>query len=235
MKQASLLVILISTLCRAQTGPIDVYLKSGKVISTRYVYISQGGGFSGPFVRVQPNSKDKIKIDDVDHIEGVDQTGKHRYVRPVDWRLSTIWAERTYQSDRISLYYVGIVQWGLGVSTTKWKYFQYTKDDGPLTKLSIRNVSRDVGDNPESASFIRKSKTNRILQALLYTTGGVLVITSAVKDLNSVDKPDSTPDPAKDDFKLPVGFIAGAACIALPLALKPGKQKNLVNALEVYK
>lgn len=229
MKYTVLLIILACTICKAQNGPIKVYLNSGKVISTRYIYVDQGGGLGRAFVRIDPSSKARITIDSVDHIEGTDNDGKSRYIRPMRWRLSTIWAERTFNSDRIAMYYVGIQSGGFGTVSMNWKYYQYSKDDGPLQKLTIANVDRDVKDDPKALEYVKKSRANSLVQGLLYTAGGALIIAAAAKDLAPDD------GPAEDGSKVPVAAVVGIGCLILPLALKPSKQRNLVHALETYK
>ncbi|HZY82491.1 MAG TPA: hypothetical protein VFE50_23355 [Cyclobacteriaceae bacterium] len=234
MKFTFLFFVLVASVCYAQDdGPINIYLNSGKVISTRYVYIDQGGGFMRAFVRINPNAKEKIMIDEVDYIEGPDNDGKLRHVRPIKFQGRSVWGERTFQSDRITMYFVGVTTWGVGFPSNT-KYYQYTKDDGPLTKVTIANVQADVFDSPESMAFVKKSKVNVGLQAGFFAAGITLAIASAVKWANE-DVPTGPGAKQDTEVKIPPMVFVGVALCVVPAFIRSGKQKNLVQALEVYK
>ncbi len=78
----------------AQSGPINIHLTSGKIISTQYAYLYSSSGFSEPYVRIHDKKGEKITIDRVDHIEGTDQHGKYRYFKPIGSGIHAIWGER---------------------------------------------------------------------------------------------------------------------------------------------
>lgn len=202
--------LFVSSLGHAQRdtfkGNFNVYLRSGRVISTDHFRI------------VHPSS---IMIDSVDHIEGVDATGNSRYMKPGMYKGHNIWTERVFQSEHITVYVTSVTPYALYNVT--WGDYKYTKDNGPLTSLNIKDIERDVRDDPAAIVFVKKAKVTRGFQAVLLAVGAAAVIAgSAYK-----------PKPGFD-FTGGLDVVGGVGMGAIALLLRPAKQKNLLKALKAH-
>ena len=169
-----LLLFLLPFFSYAQNGPINIHLRSGEVISTRYAYLNNNAGFSKPYVRIDDKKGEKITIDMVSHVEGVDQNSEYKYFQPIYLQGAKIWGERTFRSDRIDIFYTNIVS-GTWTAAYKSRWFQYEKDNEPLKKLTYANLKVDLADNPASLTNLRKGNGLRITQFLLYGLGAALI------------------------------------------------------------
>jgi hypothetical protein len=223
MRKLTILILLFPFVVYSQTGPIQVHLKSGQALNTRYAYLFNTAGFEKPYVRINDRRGEKVTIDLVSYVDGTDQNGTFRYFKPIRFQAREIWGERTYESDRIEIYYTDFHgdDWG---SVYKYKYFMYTMDNSGMKKVSYASVKKDIEGNTESMLHLKKGNSIRITQLLLYTAGTSLIISGVASGLS---------DP--ENSKIPVGFIAGAITLSIPFFLNNAKQKHFVNALEAFK
>ncbi len=225
----SLLIILVC--CLSQTcfsqGPIKVKLSSGDEIHTRYAYLSNGYSFDVPFVRIDGKKGRKIPISSISYVEGTDQDGTYRYFEPI-YRFRKIWAERSYVSDRIKIYYTNI-ETGSWDFTYRSKYYVYKKDESAFKKLKMKNLKLDLADNVKSMDHLKKGKTLQWIQAALYVSGAAILVGSVVKEFsnNELTEPGENPG-------IPAGIIVGGISLNIPWFLNPVKQKHFTNALKAY-
>ena len=211
-------------------GPIKIKMTSGKEVFTNYAFLSNGYGFSKGYVRIDGKKGEKIAIESVDFIEGIDQDRKERYFEPIQY-YSKIWAERSYNSERIKIYYTDIRTGGWNYSYRS-KYYLYKKDASTFKKLKMQNLKLDLADNPASMDHLKKGKTIQWIQAALYVAGTAILVSSIASELGNnepgqVGPPGETPG-------IPPGLIIGAITLNIPWFLNPAKQKHYVNALKAY-
>jgi len=210
--------------------PILVKLNNGQDVFTNYAYITNNGSFfSGPYVRVDGKKGPKIKIRAVDYIKGRDQYGKERYFLPVYQGGFKIFAERLYDAERISIFYTDVMNWSGGFGYAN-RHYKYSFDNSELKKVNIRNLQYDLSNNPVSLDYIKKAKTTRTFQTVLYAVGAGLLIHGFSSMIGDVDDP----GPIGQTPKISPTLILGVIAVNVPWFLNKGKQENLVNALEAY-
>ncbi|MFW5762514.1 MAG: hypothetical protein ACOCXH_16185 [Cyclobacteriaceae bacterium] len=211
--------------------PILVKLNNGQDIFTNYAYITNSGSFlSGPFVRIDGKRGARYKISEVAYVQGRDQFGKERYFLPVYQSGFNIFAERLHHAERISIFYTDITNWSAGFGYTN-RHYKYTLDDSELRKVNIRNLQYDLADNPISMDYIKKAKSTRTVQTILYAAGAGLLIHGFSSLIGDVDEP----GPIGRTPSIPPTLIVGVIAVNVPWFLNNGKQNKLVDALKVYK
>lgn len=226
-----LLFLLFPVVAFAQNGPINIHLKSGEIISTRYAFLENNSII--PYVRMDHKKGDKITIDKVSHVEGTDQINKYKYFQPIMFQNHFVWGERTYSSERVNIFNTDIIS-GTWTSRYRNRYYQYQIDNRPLKKLKYSNLKKDIADNPESLSHLKKGNAIKITQFGLYGIAATLIGIGSAKDLN--DNTLSNPYDKDKSFSVPVALeIAGAFTLYIPYWINRSKQKHYVNALKAYK
>lgn len=230
MKNMIISILLIPFIGFAQRGPINVHLKDSSIVTTDYARVSNVG-FSGPYVRVDDSKGEKISIKEVAYIEGKDQYGAYRYFKPLTpfGLTGVIWGERTYATDRVELYYTRVSTWSAGVSYNS-KYYQYSKDNQPLKKMSMSNLKVDLADNVASMNYLKKAKGTQLTQVALYVVGSVLLV-KGFSDMFSAETP---PVGATPQVHIAPEVIIGTIALNIPWFLNTEKQKNFIKALKEY-
>lgn len=99
-----------------------------------------------PFVRIDGAKGEKIPINRINFVDSPDQAGRYRYYKPVNFQGRKIFAERTFTSERISIFYTNIIS-GTLQATYSFSHYNYSKDNYPLKKASYTNLSHDLSDN----------------------------------------------------------------------------------------
>lgn len=230
MRAFTIVLLLISCTATAQTGPIRVHLTSGIVISTHYAYLYSG---YNSYLRVHEKKGEKISINQVDHIEGIDEKGNYRYFKPVQ-SGNKVWAERGYTSARIVIYHTDIVTGKMAV-TYKPKSCLYSKDGGPLHPLKLKYLKKDLADCSDSQDHLRKGKNIATAQAAVYTASYALIVAGIVSFVND----SSVDEPGKSDMNsgpgIPPAIIVGAIGVWIPIFMDNVKRENYLDALKAYK
>ena len=227
-----LLLLLFPLTTQAQQGPIRVFFKNGSAISTDYVYLYNYIGFSDSFLRIDHKKGEKVAIRQVDHIEGIDQYGRYKYFKPVRYYYGNqIFAERTFTSARIDIYYTDLEPnpWEASYS---FRHFTYEKDGGPIKRMKYTNLKKDIRSCRASMSLLKKGNGYRISQMLLYGVGGALVTHGIVTGLSNNDR--ELPPPGETRISIPPTFVAGAIGLLIPRFLNRAKQNYFVKALKAY-
>lgn len=210
--------------------PILIKLNNGQDVFTNYAFITNSGSFlSGPYVRIDERRGPKIKIQEVEYIKGRDQYGKERYFLPVYQGGFKIFAERLYDTERVSIFYTDVMNWSGGFGYAN-RHYKYSFDNSELKKVNIRNLQYDLADNPVSLDYIKKAKTTRTVQTVLYAVGAGLLIHGISSMAGDVEDP----GPIGQAPKIAPTLIIGAIALNVPWFLNRGKQDNLVNALKAY-
>jgi len=225
--------------CFAQSGPIRVVLQSDSIIYTRYADLNNNPSFRQPFVRIDERNGRRIAIDQIKYIDGTDQNNVYKYFTPVTYLGSQIFAERTFKSDRISLFHTNIIS-GTWNATYAYRYLNYSKDNQPIKKATYANLKADLADNPAAWAYLKKGNGNRVAQLVLYGLGAGLLVSSIATFANTdVETPANPPALPSGDrsssIKIPPGLIAGAVCLYIPWFLNNPKQDHFTKALESYK
>ncbi len=224
------LFFLLPLITFSQNAPINIHMKSGEILSTRYAFLNINSGFSRPYVRINDKKGEKITIDRITHVEGIDQNGNYKYFQPIRLQGRDIWGERTFNSERVNIFYTNVIS-GTWTASYKSKYFQYEKDNHPLKKMSYSNLKADLSDHPESMKILKKGNNLRITQILLYGLGSALVISGIASGLSDTE----LDDPNDSGLKIPPAFIAGAITLYIPWFINGPKQDHFANALKTYK
>lgn len=233
MKLCFLTLIFLPFITWAQHGPINIHLKSGEILSTRYAYLNSNGGFSRPFVRMDEKKGKKVPIHAVTFIEGIDQKGEYKYFKPIQLQGRQTWGERTFNAERMTIYYTNVIS-GTWAASYKSRHFQYSKDDLPLKKLTFANLKADLADNVNSMQHLKKGNTLRITQLLLYGLGAALIASGISSDFKDVDT-GSPPGPRESSISIPPALIAGAVVLYIPWFINGPKQDHFTRALKSYK
>jgi hypothetical protein len=222
-------LLFISLASAAQTGPIDIYLTSGKIISTHNLYL-----FSSykSYLRVDNKKGEKIYIDLVDHIEGIDQEGNYRYFKPVSWG-NTVWAERGFTSNRIVIYHTDIVT-GTMVATHKPKSCLYSKDGGPLRQLKLKHLKKDMADCPASLGHLKKGKGIATGQTIISVVSYSLILAGTITWFADAAD-DELDDPGSSSLDLPPTVLIGAIGAWVPIFMNGPKREKYLAALKAYR
>lgn len=231
MRGITILMTLLTFKSFGQNGPINIHLNTNEIISTRYAYLYSS---SQSYVRIDERKGQKIPINSVDHIEGFDEKGNYRFFLPV--RITPqrlVWAERGFSSERIVIYHTDIVT-GTMAANHKPKSCLYSKDNGPIKPLDLRDLRSDLGDCPASIEFLRKGKNIGIAQAGVRIVSYALILGGTIKFLSdaSVQEPG---DPSKGGPDIPAGIIVGAVTAWIPVLMANEKNERYLEALKAYK
>jgi hypothetical protein len=227
------LIILLSITAfavKAQNGSIDVHLTSGKIISTRYVYLYTS---SDSYLRVHEKNGEKISIDLIDHVEGYDQAGNYRYFMPIDLQYNVIWGERGFMSDRITIYHTDIVT-GTMSASHKPKRCLYSKDGGPLRRIKLKYLKTDLADCAASQEHLKKGKRIGGAQAGVYVASYSLIIAGMITLVNDSSDKDNDPE-TRSGPSLPPTVLIGALGAWIPSIMSNAKRERYLDALKVYK
>jgi hypothetical protein len=224
---AFVLVVLAGKLCCAQ-GSYQVHLTSGEVLHADRVALVPLRSLGRAHARLNDDPwRDRILIDSVDYIDGIDELKQPVYYMPLRVQGSLVWTTRLFHSDRISIHYARIT-----TATFKhrsFNYYYYTKDGGRPQRLTMQNVKRDVADDPNSALLLKKAKLSKAISTTLSGVGGAILVGSFLI-LTSAEPGSSI---AADD-RAPGAFVGGVTFLCLPVFLRSTWRRNLVEGLKIY-
>jgi hypothetical protein len=230
MRLVTVLLFFLSSIANAQKGPINVYYKSGRVVSTYYAYL-----FSGydSYLRIHEKKGEKVSINLIDHIEGTDEKGNYRYIKPVEWG-GLVWAERGFTSDRIVIYHTDIVT-GSMAATHKPKSCLYSKDGGPLQPLKLKYLNKDLADCPESVDHLKKAKRIAKAQVAVYAASYSLIAVGIVGFISNSSTDTTEDEPESTSVSIPPTILIGALGAYIPFFMNDAKREKCLDALKVYK
>jgi len=228
MRILSVALFLFSLVVSAQNGPINIHLKSGRVISTQYAYLYSG---FNSYLRIHERKGERISIGQVHHVEGTDQKGNYRYFLPVFWG-NEVWAERVFTSDRIEIYQTDILT-GTMTATLRSKSNLYSKDGGSLQPLKLRNLKKDLADCPASMEYLKKGKKISTTQTVIYVTSYSLILAGIVSFANDASAANPG-DPETSGPSIPPTIIIGAVGAWIPFIMGNAKREKYLEALRAY-
>lgn len=165
--------------------------------------------------------------------------------RDVSFSGSSIFAERI-RKGRINLYEhettsssptyysASAGMYTSGISTKKINNY-YNKGFVDLKKTSYKNLVYDLDDNIESSIYLKKYKSVRDAQTILYIAGGVTLISGLATLIHKTkdwDGSDSEPEPNVTGSIVAIGL--GASCFWVSYFISFSKPKHLRNAIDFY-
>jgi hypothetical protein len=169
--------------------------------------------------------RDRVLIDSVDYIEGSDRFANPVYYKPLRIQGWLTWTTRVFHSNRISIYFNRINHFRKGA----YNYYYYTKDDGRPKRLSMKDVSRDVADDPTAMIYIKRAKVAKGISTTLTCVGGAMSIASMF-----VFSTRDALHPVVADDRMPGLFVGGVSFLSMPFFVRSTWQRNLVEGLESY-
>lgn len=226
MRSLGFFLFLVSFSAAAQTDPINIHLKSGKIIATRYVYLYSG---YDSHLRIHEKNGENISIGMVDHIEGFDENENYRYFKPIQWG-NLVWAERGFTSDRIIIYHTDIVTGTMAVKY-KPKNCLYSKDESPLRHLKLKYLKRDLADCPASLEYLGKGKKIGAAQVGISIVGYSLITAGMVTLINAPSNEDTEDHSVPE---IPPTILMGGIAVLIPVFMTNLKRQKYQDALKVY-
>lgn len=227
-----------------RAGPVEttrfaVGLKTGEVFRAYDVVIKQPV-FGRAFLLL--DGQQRVDLGEVRYYE--DETGHYvRTTLPNSRRESTLRRDR---QGRISLYSITNTQYagsGMGYPyggygsyggfgryggfgptyrTVKTDYF--SKDNGPVENLTLRNLTLATTDNPTSSALLRQAQRYQTYTTLSYVAAGGLVLAGLYATLNP-----NVAGPAISPL-----VYAGLPLLIVPLVMQSKQQNNLRQAIMIY-
>jgi len=228
----------------ANTTRYAVGLKSGQVYRAYDVEIKQPV-FGRNFLLL--DGQQRIDFDQVRYYE--DETGFYvRTTLPKSRREATLRRDRV---GRLSLYSITRTQYaggspfgyspfgyggfgypygggfggypyGGGYRTVKTSYF--SKENGPVQDLNIRNLGVAVSDNAGASALVAQARRYQTITTLSYVAAGGLLVAGLVSSVNS-----NTAGPTISPL-----VYAGIPLLIVPLVLQGKQQNSIKQAIMIY-
>ncbi|WP_324672012.1 hypothetical protein [Hymenobacter sp. GOD-10R] len=222
----------------AETTRFAVGLKSGQVLRAYDVEVKQPV-FGRSFLLV--DGLQRYDMSDVRYYD--DETGHYvRTTLPKSRRETTLRRDR---AGRISLYsitstqyagngfgypyggYGGFGRYGYGgfgpsYRTVKTEYF--SKDNGPVENLTIRNLAIATADNAGSSALLAKARNFQRISTLSYVAAGGVILAGLFTTLN--------PNSAGPSVS-PLVY-AGLPLLIVPLIVQGKQQTSIRQAIALY-
>jgi len=221
----------------AETTRFAVGLRNGQVLRAYDVEVKQPV-FGRSFLLV--DGLQRYDLNDVRYYD--DETGHYvRTTLPNSRRETTLRRDR---QGRISLYSITSTQYagngfgnpygygGFGryygyggypmYRTVKTEYF--SKDNGPVQNMTIRNLAIATADNPGSSALLAKARSYQRLTTLSYVAAGGVMLAGLFTTLN----PNSS-GPAISPL-----IYAGIPLLIVPLVVGGKQQTSIRQAIALY-
>jgi len=189
----------------------------------------------GRYVVIHEKKGPKLNISKVSKIEGLDESGTYRFVKPIrpEKFSQSLWAERVYQSDRIEMYQTNFNDEASGLFDYREKHIYYTFDNRTVKYIDYKNLKTDIGDSPNSSEYLRAGRRIHFAQITMYTLGGAAIIYSLAQFANGETDPETGQSKA-GEINVPAMAI-GAGLINISFFLTPAKKRKYIKALESFK
>lgn len=208
---------------------ITIHFDNGEQLLADKAYISNFSSNYHPYILLDKKEGPYYSIDEIESMQGHDKKGRDRYVIPVNHEGKAIFAQRLYQSEKLSVYYTGIIDFRANFDQVN-RHYRYSFNHSDLKIININNLQSDLFDNHISMEYLKKAKKVRTIQNTLYVIGagllahGLLSMTDEVEESASLNRIPT----------FPASFIAGAIVANIPWFLKGKKRKHMINALKAY-
>jgi hypothetical protein len=221
-----------------ETTRFAVGLKNGRVIRAYDVEIKQPV-FGRSFLLL--DGQQRLDLSEIRYYE--DETGHYvRTTLPNSRRETTLRRDR---QGRISLYSITSTQYngsgfgspyggfggfgrygygGYGPSyrTVKTEYF--SKDNGPVENLTLRNLAIATADNPGSSALLAKARSYQRITTLSYVAAGGLIAAGLFSTLR----------PGDSGLAVSPLVYAGAPLLIVPLIIGSKQQNSIRQAILLY-
>ncbi|OUJ73084.1 hypothetical protein BXP70_14690 [Hymenobacter crusticola] len=222
----------------AETNRFAVGLKNGQVLRAYDVEVKQPV-FGRSFLLV--DGLQRYDLSDVRYYD--DETGHYvRTTLPKSRRETTLRRDRP---GRISLYsitstqyagngfgypyggYGGFGRYGYGgfgpaYRTVKTEYF--SKDNGPVENLTIRNLAIATSDNAGSSALLAKARSFQRISTLSYVAAGGVILAGLFTTLN----------PSSAGPTISPLVYAGLPLLIVPLVVQSKQQNSIRQAIALY-
>lgn len=205
MKLLSVLLLFVPLIGISQDNGIEVRMNTGSSIFTDYVYIYSNN--VGSFARINGRKGEKISINQIKDIKGIDLGGNERYFVPIEFGKFKRWGEQTFESERIKLYCTN----SFDMSSPARAGDAYQKDDQEILSMKYKWLKDDLKDNEVSMDYLKKANNYRVAQLALWTAGIAFFVSGVVKLQNTPieEDPSSLAVPSAFYFAAGVNLIAG--------------------------
>lgn len=209
-----------------------IILVNNDTIYAEYSLKYKNPPFKSPFLNVDKDLKiDVATVKAYQNEDGYFKKFNYGYTQPTFY-------ERVLKGNRIEGYSKIVVTqsytpnpYGGGFyNSSSQKLYYYSKDGRQLEKMNIRNLERDLKDNPASLLELKKAKSKDYISAGFYIAGAAMIIASiASMDVAGSGDPSSSYGP-----KIPPLLIIGGATLSIPWFIRSGKINNMTNAIQMY-
>lgn len=219
----------------AQDLKTDIHLKDGQVLSTDFIRFSNGELFGDPFIATDHLGLERIYSDKIDFINAYYQEENSTRFEVIPWRFFRIWTQVESISDRITIYnntvinqyYMEPIAYSNNFSDRN--IIAYKKDNGPINRITYRNLRNDLGDKYESKIYLNKVRNQTFVQVISYVAGAYL-IGYGVRE---------TYRQAHGEVPVSIGkisafYLGGISGFVIPLIIRPFKRANLFQAMRAY-
>lgn len=227
----STFLLLISFVGFPQQQTIEIQLKSGQKIQTRWLELKEVPLLQKPFLWTDILHTKKIKLEDVDFYQGYDQDGNYQYLVTYQYGYLSDFAltERLFsikENNQVILYYDQLTFLN-GSKFKRQEKYKYSFHGQAFKPVNFQNVTADFGMYPSSQKHIQKASYLRTSQLITMGIGLAFFFDVLV----------SNDDPTKEDFmnrQSSQMLMASGLCLMIPVVLEFPKQKQLVKAVQAY-
>lgn len=209
--------------------PIIINLDNGEKLLAENAYISNFSSNYQPYVLLDKKEGPYFSIKEIKSMQGYDNKGRERYVVPIKYNGRSLFAQRLYQNENISIYYTGVTDF-LGNFDHLNKHYRYRLSNSPLKVINLKNLYPDLQDNEISMAYLQKAKKVRTVQNTMYIIGAGLLahgLLSMKNEFEHTSFQDQLPT-------FPATFLAGAVLVNIPWFLQRSKRKHMINSLKAY-
>jgi len=235
----SLLLILLFSLTFSTKGQSQytVFLKSGTQVEASRLSFRSSSILGDANLKIKEPINQRYEASEVDSVRVYEDNGFTLKV-PVQHLSRSYWAEEILNRNGVKVYEISVMYTsntgGFGPNstpmyTTNQQDIQYYSiDQSTLKPVNRTNLKEDLQDYPSALKLINKSKGVTVAKVLMYSLGGVLVLTGILSNAN-----DDSLSPPEESGPPPSVFI-GAGLIAGASLLNLVKSNNFYEALEEY-
>lgn len=215
-----------------------VFLKSGKQIEASRLSFRSPGILGDANLKIKEPVKQRLEASEIDSVRILEDNEIILKV-PVRHRSYLYWGEGILDKNGVKVYEISVLtsssMGGVGPNnapmyTSHQQDIQYYSIDGNMPKpVNRSNLKEDLKDYPTALKYLDKSVGVTVAKVLMYSVGGVLVLTGILNNANN----DSGPPPPGEGGPPPSVFV-GAGLIAGASFLNFFKSENFYEALEEY-
>jgi hypothetical protein len=226
MKYLNILFILISLSCYSQKKSIKLILNTDSTITTEWINLYDSPILSSPYIKIDGNNGDKIKIKDIRSYKGYDQFGNYKRLETIRFKTKGkyCFTEQTFKQDsvdNIKIFYNQVL-FGRPENSSKFNRVRYKLENNEIKDLNYKNVKIDFDYAQDKLKNVNHLRIAQIISASL----GVLLLSDII--LDHWDPQNAEFGNKKDELK----FIASGLLLTFPFTLEKAKQKRLIKIIK---